>query len=68
MAQLATAKHWNSRLDKWTLNTGYYDEWGFHTGNIASYGRNINTHIHTHKKKEKKERNSPKWQIGKGYL
>lgn len=38
MAQLATVKHWNPGFDKWTLNTGYYDEWGFHTGNSARYG------------------------------
>lgn len=39
MAQLASVKHWHSGLDKWTLNTGYYDEWEFHTGNSARYGR-----------------------------
>lgn len=38
MAQLATVKHWNPGFDKWTLNTGYYDEWGFHPGNSARYG------------------------------
>lgn len=38
MAQLATVKHWRSGLDKWTLNTGYYDEWEFHTSHSARYG------------------------------
>lgn len=31
MAQLATVKYLYSGLDKWTFNTGYYDEWEFHT-------------------------------------
>ena len=39
MAQLATVKHWHLGLDKWTLSTGYYDEWEFYTGNCARYGR-----------------------------
>ena len=43
MAQLATVKHWHSGLDKWTLNTGYYDEWEFLTGNSARYERKKNT-------------------------
>lgn len=42
MAQLATVKHWHSGLDKWTFNTGYYDEWEFHTGNSPRYGRKKN--------------------------
>lgn len=39
MAQLATVRQWNLGLEKWTLTTGYYDEWGFYTGNAARFGR-----------------------------
>lgn len=35
LAQHSTVQHWPPGIDKWTLNTTYYDEWEFHNESSA---------------------------------